>query len=222
MARGVPEDRPMRWMQCVFAAPVPAGDVQVEAETLREGRSATVRTARVLAEGVTRVTMTAGFGTSRASSLSHDPPSAPSYPEPGAEHCPLMPFIEGITPAFTQHTQMAFAEGGIPFTGTPGRAHGGWVRIPGAEGPRDAAMTVALLDVWPAPALQNLRGVAMASTMSWTIHLHPAVEAPANAWCAFRAETEACADGYHAFRAWLWDDSGRPVASAMQHVAIFG
>lgn len=222
LCEDVPADRPMRWLQTVFAGPVPAGDARIDAQTLRAGGSATLREARLSVDGSVRMTATAAFGATRASRLDHAPPAAPAYPEPGSPQSPLIPYIEGVMPVFTQRTDMAFAEGSFPFTGQAARSHGGWVRMPEAIGPRDPAMITALLDVWPCPALQCLSGPAPASTMSWTVHFHPEVAGDAADWCRFRAETDASADGYHVFHAWLWDRDGRPLASATQHVAVFG
>ncbi|MCO4743745.1 MAG: thioesterase family protein [Proteobacteria bacterium] len=219
MQADVPEERPIRFLQTVFAGPVPAGTATLDASLLRVGGSSTLVEGSVRVGDERRVTLTAVFGKSRASAISI---AAPGSALPAPDDLVAFPYIPGVTPEFTRFIDVRMVEGQLPFTGGEGSSIAGWIRFPDDDGPRDAAVIVALLDAWPAPVLQQLRTPRPASTVAWTLHFDAAVPGRASDWCQFKAVTDVAEDGYHTFTARLWTADGVPLASATQHVAVFG
>lgn len=220
LRRQVAPERRLRVVQALFAGPVPPGDARVTSEILREGRSMTLAEARVWSNDSARVVVSAGFGLSRESALSGAREVMPDWSAPG--QCPPMPYVQGLTPEFTRHCRMVFCEGQVPFSASTQSSHGGWTCIPDEAGDLDEALLVAMLDIWPCPVLQRSQWPHPASTVAWQITLHEVPRTPADGWYAYRSVEESTEDGYHAFRASMWDADGRLLATCHQQVAVFG
>lgn len=214
------ETYPLRNLQTTFIAPVPAGEVIVRAEILRRGRSAVQGEARLLnAAGETLCLVLGVFGQSRPSVLQRRPASPSAPPAEGLRD---VPYIQGLTPAFTRQFAMRFALNGIPFSGVREPVSQTWLahRDPA---PLSMAHLVALADVIPSPALALLRQPAAASSLTWALDvLQPRVDFPPDAFWLMDAEATAAADGYVSQTATLYNPDGEAAAYARQTVTIFG
>ena len=110
----VPADMPLRTLQVTFIAPVPAGDVTIRAQCLREGRSVIQVEAslcdgeQVLCRPARRVSASA-----RPSALNFQPVQAPIEIDAAKE----LRYVEGRMPAFTQHFRASWLRGDLPFSG---------------------------------------------------------------------------------------------------------
>jgi acyl-CoA thioesterase len=111
--RGAAPDLPLRVLQTTFIAPVPAGQVDVEARLLRTGKSTRHVEARVLVGGETCALVIGIFGASRSSAVKVSP-SQPAVP-PGPSY--LLPRAPGLVPNFTQHFTARWIRGTPPYTG---------------------------------------------------------------------------------------------------------
>lgn len=210
---------PLRVAQTTFMAPVPKGVVQLQPRVLRVGKSATHAECRIVLDGQVLCLVVAVFGGERESTIRIAPPRPD---KPLAGQAKELRYTPGVTPAFTQHFSMRWAEGQFPFTGAPEPrtvihvAH----REPQMHG---EGHIIALADTVPSPGLSMLKKLAMASSMTWTLELldHDFETAAGEHW---RMDTEvtAAANGYMAQSASLWSPSGKLAALSRQSVVVFG
>lgn len=123
MASKVAPGRAMRAMQVSFVGPVePDVPAVFEAELLREGKAVSQVQGRILQNGETRLACLASFGGDRESSVQVAPSPAPAAIP--VDQCQELPYIPGVTPEFTQHIDMRWAFGNMPFSGKGGRDMG--------------------------------------------------------------------------------------------------
>jgi len=217
----VDPDRRPRSVSVSFVGPSGSEPLRLQGQVLRAGGSLThARVDVVGSEGVACAVTTA-LGKPRDSSVHRPSPTTEVPAEPGGLQ--LM-HIEGITPAFVQHFDIRWTEGQPPFTGAEGElAHAGWCRHRTAPGP-PAAAVLGLLDAWPSPALQGLRGPAPASSVTWSAQLCRVPEQiTVDDAFYFRARV-LCAPGsaYVTMRGELYDRDGGLVAHLEQLVMVYG
>ncbi len=127
-----------------------------------------------------------------------------------------------LSRAGLQHVDMRFALGDPPYTGRRSEAMGGYCRFRVPTRRVDAALVVALADIWPAPVIPWLKAPAPASSMTWNleiVHLDRSIDP--DAWWTYRSVTEAAEHGYVHFHAELWDAKGRLAAVSRQLAAVF-
>ncbi len=221
MRRLVDPERHPRSLHVTFAGPVAPGDARLETRLLRAGRSATLVECHVLQEDGVCTSMTAAFGADRPSQVHAEPPPRPPAPEP--EQGLTLPYVEGMTPTFTQHYDYRWTVGDLPFSGSGKREIGGWCALRDAAEPATHEHILGLVDAWPPTVLPMLTTPAPGSSLDWSIQfLQWSPEARAGDWWFYRAEADAAAHGYAQTRAVLWDPQGRPAALSTQTVAIFG
>lgn len=217
MRSEVPADRALRSVLVNFVAPLPPGAFEVQAAVLRSGRAATQAEARVSAGGGVVAVVTAAFGAERPTKLAWPGPAAPAWA--GRDERPDMPYVEGLTPAFTQHYRYRWFHGDFPYSGGTTVGLGGWIR-PREAGPLDELRLLAMLDAWPAPFIGRAQGHVPMSTLSWMANLFAPAEV-AEGWCQYDAHTVVSAAGYADFDAKLWGPDGALVATSRQAVVEF-
>ena len=211
---------PLRVLQVSFIAPIPVGRLRIEVRPLRQGRSVTHVEARLLVGDDTACLVVGIFGQSRESSLRLESPfpEVPRTPEASTR----LPYIEGVTPAFTQHIEFSWAAGGFPFSAAKKARTQIYLRM--AEGrPVGEAELIALADAIPSPGLSMLKKVSMASSLSWTLEfLTTEYERDPQQHWLFSAEVTDGADGYLYQTGTLWSPDRRPVVLSRQSVVVFG
>lgn len=218
---------PLRVLQTTFMAPVPPGPVTVSARALRAGKSVTHVEARIEGDGGTRALFVGVFGAGRPSNIVVTM-APPALPGKGPEGLKDLPYFPGVAPNFIQHYAMRWAEGGWPFSNTPGPVTRIWLRgrdeAPAVadfgEHAAELAM-VALTDAIPSPAISWLKTPAPASSLTWTLELLEPVPAPGEGFWRIDSEMHAARDGYIAQTALVCDPGNRPVALSRQSVVIF-
>jgi acyl-CoA thioesterase len=211
---------PLRVLQTTFIAPVPAGDIHIEARVLRTGKSTAHVEARLRVDGAIGCALIAVFGAARESRIVLAPP--PPALDPARPHGTEMPYIEGMTPAFTQHLRFQWADGGFPFSGADEARTRIFVSLREATAIGESEV-IAFADAIPTPALSMLKKPTAASSLTWTLELltdtfDTASEKP---WL-MDAEVSAGRDGYLSQSAVLWDPAAQAVAMSRQSVVIFG
>jgi len=217
----VGRDRLVRSVAIDFAAPIAPGEAHVTTRVVREGRSLSHVEVRIAQGGQEAAVGFAVAGTARPSAAVSQPVASPPAPPPEAIRS--FPYVEGLTPAFTQHFDFRWASERLPFSGSKRANLGGWIRLRDG-GPIDAAGVAALVDAWPAPVLALLDRPAMASTVTWMIDLvqpPPPGGWPGDTFFRYEADADAVWDGYADARAHLWAPDGRLVATSTQLVAEF-
>jgi acyl-CoA thioesterase len=216
MREAIADERPPRTVDVAFVAPVVAGPASATVEVLRRGRNLTQASARIIQEGAVRAIISGVFASPRRSSVRVDASDA-RPPIPVAEAREL-PFIPGVTPTFTQHLDLRWADGGFPFSGHDTEGIAGYCRHRTQAAGVEALL--ALVDAWPAPVLPLLDRPTPASTVRWTVHL--VGDPPASDdYCWLRSTTVAAGDGYATTEARLYGPDARLLAWAEQLVAIF-
>lgn len=223
MGGDVPEDAPLRSLAVSFVGPAAVGvPIQFAPQVLRRGKSVTslLCTARQGGEVVTLAQ--ASFGAPRESTIAVTARTAPTMP--GHERCVQINAQPGW-PAYLEHLDMRWGLGGLPFSGTPSPAIGGWMRLPEAESTLslDAARLILLADAWPPAVLPHLKAPAPASTLNWTLECRqPLPAVSAGQWLQYEAVVEHAADGYGHAAAAIWTEAGELVALSRQTVTVFG
>jgi len=160
------------------------------------------------------------FGTGRESSLPVLSPVRPQ-PEKGPNESFQLPFIPGVTPTFTQHLDYRVASGGLPFMGSDAWHNQFHIRLRHGDGIDMELQTVMLADAAPTPALQQLKGLAPASSVSWALELRPILESDDRGFWQMDKEALASGEGYVNERTSLWTPSGQLAALGYQVVAVY-
>ncbi len=217
------EGRPLRAAHIAFIGPAAVGDAILESRLLRAGKSALQAEVRLLQNDAVIATLQASFGADRASQLIEPAPLRPTMK--GPEDCPALPYIPGLMPEFTQHFDMRWSEGGLPFSGHASANMKGWIRLREGEAGEqaiDPAVVLALVDAWPPSVVARCNGPANLSTMTWAVGYRPVNEiVNADGWWAYQADTLSSSDGYAHIRSTLWTPNGEAIAMSQQTVAIF-
>jgi acyl-CoA thioesterase len=216
----VPAEVPLRTLQTTFIAPVPAGELCIEASLLRQGKSATQCEARILVDGQVACVNLGIFGAARASTVVVEPPYLPIDVQRQAPR--EMPYVPGVMPVFTRHFRFRWAEGGILFTGATEPRTKILVQLHDDVSIGEAQV-LAIADSIPTPGLSMLKKPAFASSMTWTLELLTTRydSAPDGEW-RLDAEVVAGSEGYLSHSALVWSPDRRPVALSRQSVVIFG
>jgi acyl-CoA thioesterase len=173
----------------------------------------------MLADGALGCTVMAIFGASRPSAFIREIPRPVIDVDP--ESLPDMPVPSGLAPSFTQHMQMRWARGTLPYTGyhEPRTIIYARVREPDCT-PEEAL--VALADVIPSPAISMLRTPAPASSLNWTLELlGDPDKLDVGDWSLIDTEVRAGVDGYLSQTSVLWGSTGHAFSVSHQTVAIF-
>lgn len=221
-ARVSPE-RPVRSLAITFVGPAePNVPISFEVELLREGKAVSSLLGRAVQNGQTVTLVQGSFGAGRSSVV--DVPALPAVEMKSLEQSSSeLPFIPGVTPEYTRHLAMRWGIGALPFTNTPGRHMGGWVRLRDAvEEPVTEAHLLALVDAWPPALMPYLSKPAAGSTLTWTIEfVQPVASLSTLDWCQYCAEIEHARDGYGHTAAGMWNAAGELLAISRQTVTVF-
>ena len=219
----VPAGRPVRSLSVTFVGPLLMGEpAAFEVEVLREGKSVSQVVGRAVQNGAVVAMAQGSFGASRQSAVRVEAEPAPAMK--AVEDCPELPYAAGITPEFTRFLAMRWGEGGIPFSSTPARHMGGWVRLRSdvSYDKVTEAHLLALVDAWPPAVLSHLSKPAPGSSLTWTIEfVHPIPSLTTHDWCLYRAEIEHALDGYGHIAARLWTADGQVLALSRQTTTVF-
>jgi len=216
----IPEERALRSFSMDCVAPAGVGPLDVSTEVLRVGKSLSHARATLSQDGKTCAVLLGVFGQPLRSQLHVRGASAPAWSKP-AEEVPRLPYLPGITPAFTQHFDYRWTSEQPIFSGAARGQIGAYVRALDAD-VLDAALIAALIDSFPPPVLLQLSKPAPASTVTWLVNLiePPAQSSPAE-FCRYESVTNSAHAGFASFDARLWDASGTLLADSRQLVVEF-
>jgi len=213
-------DRPLRGLQTSFIGPVPAGTLRVEVRVVREGRAMRQVEAALKVGEDTACLLLGSFGLARDSVIPAFTPAQPAALAVDAARA--LPYVAGVSPAFTQHVEFRWAAGDPPFSGGTARDMRVHMRL------RDEAIDHELLcvllgDAAPPVAFGHFDRPTMGSSVTWALELLPCSPAPSpDAWWRHDTEMHAFSAGYSHERAALWTPQGELAAVGYQIVAVFG
>lgn len=221
MRAAMPDLPPLWSLHTTFVGPATPGQLTLQVELLRQGRSAVQLAARLMAGEQQQVAamFVAVFGASRDSALSLKPQTRPLAAD--SDSTPELPFIAGMSPEFTRHYGYRWLEGGLPFSGHSATANRILLRQrdPGLMGEEQI---VAMADAIPPVALSLVQGHAPASTLSWELEfVHHGAPVGNEGWWRMDASLVAARDGYANQDAHLHGPDGELVALSRQVVAVF-
>lgn len=209
---------PLRTVQATLIAPL-SGSLRVLPRVLRTGKNATHVEARFVDEHeATQLVCIAVFGAARASKVA----VTPAQPEVTSASPVTMPFIPGLTPAFTQHFDATLLRGGFPFSGSTSTEAIFSLGIRDV-GPFTEAHLIALADYAPPIGLSHLTQPAPGSTLTWMLELL-ADDFQHLPLSGFRvdANMSAARDGYTSQSVMVWGPGRQPLAIGAQNMMVFG
>ena len=164
MRASVPAERKVRSLLVAFVGPVGRGAFSLQAKVLRTGKSVSQVEAEVVQAGAVCCTVLGSFGGDRESAIHIAPADCPEMTAP--ESAMELPYIDGLTPAFTRHYHYRWALGDLPFSGKGGREIGGWIQFREPVDCLTEEWLVALADAWPTPVLSRLTAPRRVTCMS--------------------------------------------------------
>ena len=166
-------------------------------------------------------TTVGSFGGDRDSAIAIRPAGRPEMADP--DEALELPYIEGLTPAFTRHFAYRWALGDLPYSGRGGHEVGGWMQFREDTACLTAEWLVALADAWPIPVLAMLTEPAAASTLTWElgfVHLNRET-CSMNDWWAYRSTVDSSERGYVHEQSAVWDPEGRLAVYSRQTSTVF-
>jgi acyl-CoA thioesterase len=211
LVEGLP---PLRSATVNFVGPL-AGEVEVTARLLRQGRNATWISAEVVGEGKVGLTATFVFMGPVESSLhlnNAPPPAGLIAPEQGYE------LPEHAGPGFSSHFVRRFA---LPRQTKPLPEIAWWVKLRDAAGLDPMVALLLCADALP-PGVMPLLRTGPLSSMTWLVNLLTPAPVSRDGWWLLRAAGNYAENGCSSQDMAIWNSAGEPIAAGMQSVAIFG
>jgi len=192
-------------------------DAEIAVETVRRGRSTTVRRSTLRHDGADRIVVLAAFGRLHADRIG---------PSPGAPHIDLPPpsipmpdacadrraLEQGVELPILDRLDVRIRPDQAVAGGSDRACVEGWIRF--ADGTEPTALSLPLFaDAFPPSLFPLLGGVGWVPTVELTVHVR---RHPAAGWVQARLECDDLVDGRMVETGSLWDASGRLVARSRQ------
>jgi len=159
-----PTDVALRALQTNFIGPMTEGVGEIEVHTLREGKNVRQVQATLRQNGETAAVFIGVFAGPRDSTLPELNPAMPAI-DVQPDDVPALPYLPGLTPAFTQHIDFRLAQGALPFTGGSGWDTKIYMRLHAGEiDPQTAHLDEVLAVIFA----DGSKGCLMMNTLSFT------------------------------------------------------
>ena len=218
-----PDDVVLRALQGSFVSVIEPGRVQVAVEVLRQGRNVCQVMSRVGKAGRLGAVLMGVYSAERTSALAPRRAQRPAASH-DADALPAVPFMTGRMPAFLQHLEMRWAEGTVPYSGTPGHRSVIHLRLRDADANVivPEVLTVLLADAPPTPVIGELQAPAASSSVTWALELRPRSGMEGTGWWRVDSESVLVEGGFVNHAARLWAPEGGLAARGAQLVTVFG
>jgi len=172
---------------------------------------------RLLAEGEVVLSALATYAGPRSDTYRHAsvndmsqvPPVEAVVPMP---HGPMLP-------AFLQHVDMRWTQGGVPWSKDPSGTSAQWVRFDEVA-VSDAPVWIASADAKPPVVLADLPVGQMCATVEASFHVHHQAPLPSDAWVWLRSRRTEGAEGFVEEISEVFDASGRLLLRGRQLQAL--
>ncbi len=217
----VARERKVRSLLFSFVGPLDSEPFSIRTQRLRSGKSVTTIESKIIQNDKICCTAVGSFGGDRDSQIQMEPIGRLEMPDPS--RAIELPYIEGLTPAFTRHFNYRWALGEFPFSGKGGQEIGGWISFREGTNCLTEEWLVALADAWPTPVLSKLKEPAAASTMTWNlgfVHLDRNT-CSENEWWAYHCVIDSAERGYAHERSVVWDPEGQLALYSYQTTTVF-
>ena len=220
MRKKLAQSQTIRSLMVSFIAPVIPGEVNVEANVLRQGRNVTQCSANVISGGQIALQAMAAFGNSREA---FKPATAGNKELPNRASGISFSDNAKRLPPFLQYFDGCWTDGGIPFSGNYKPFLNMWVRHKQDVSSFPVEKLVAIADIPPPVLLSHFEKPPVpASSLSWSLEFIEAPEELTSEWFYLEFEVEAAADGYTQQSGRIYDELGRLVALTRQSMVYFG
>ena len=207
---------PLRSAQLAMMAPL-AGEVEVRAAVMRQGRNAVWVSAEVAGAGGTGLTASFVFMRPVESVLSIDDRPMPAgviSPEDAA----ALSAERGAT--FLRHNfEVRFA---LPRGGEKRPEMCWWVRPRERDGLDPMVALLLCADGLPPGVMPLLAPTVPVSTMHWQVNLLTPAPETRDGWWLLRSVGDYARDGCSSQRMAAWNADGRPMLAGTQSIALFG
>lgn len=215
------EVRPLRSVAVTFSAPLQTDSpFELISELISEGRSVSHVQSRAVQGGKICCVVNACYAVQRESSVAVEGERLLVKPSYNAGKA--LPYIPGIVPAFTQHIDFRYCEGGLPFSGSKETSISGYMGFRQPVTVMDDIAMLALVDAWPPAVLPMLRQPAPASSITWQMDfIQPRTELPADQALFYRVKIRQAEDGLAHTEARVYAPSGELIALSRQLVGIY-
>jgi acyl-CoA thioesterase len=212
--------QPIRSLMVSFIAPLPPGEVQVDARIQRQGKNVTQTSADVISGGAICLQAMGVFGNPRVAL--RVPPSKEFNPSPRdsglwfADHAKRLP-------GFLSSFDGCWVDGGLPFSGNPSRHLNMWVRHKTDMSQLMAEKVVTIADIPPPVILSYFdKPPVPSSSLTWSLEFVVPPESISADWFYLEFTVEAAADGYTQQSGKIFDETGQLCALSRQCMVYFG
>ncbi|MFC4292910.1 thioesterase family protein [Sphingorhabdus arenilitoris] len=204
---------PLQSAQIAFAGPL-AGEVAINAATLRRGRNTAFIRSDIVSGDDTGLSCNFIFMNRRQSHLDYEGLNRPEFPP--------IPDADGIRSGppefFTGHLQYPNKRLEL---GMATNQLANWHRITERDGLDAIAELICIGDALPPSAMGLMTEKGMVSSMNWQINMLTEAPATEDGWWYLTSETHHAMHGASSQYMTVWNSSGQPVMTGMQSVAIF-
>lgn len=212
-ARGAGDQLPgLRSAQIAFIGPVGV-NLHACATILRRGKSSAFVEARVTSDGELAMLGTFLFMAERASPVSIAAPTAPAAPAPEEAE----PAMRGKGAAYT--SQLEYRHALSPQDRDKPKLLR-WVRLRARDGIDPVTELLLVADALPPGISPIIQGPFMASSATWTVHLHGAGFTNEDGWWLVQSEAESAQDGISSQQMAIWNSAGDAILSGSQTVSF--
>lgn len=198
-----------------YLSPGRGGDVTIDTETLKSGRTFTTVTGAMRSGETLLLHATGSFGD--LSALSSDVHRVEAAPPdlPAPEDCPRALPAEPFPPPVMGNYELRLHPDDVGFL--EGKPHGnalvrGWFRLLDGE-PMDTLALLMAIDAFPPTAFNAALPVAWTPTVELTAHMRAR---PVPGWLRCEFTTRFVTGGFLEEDGTIWDDSGQLVAQSRQ------
>ena len=220
MRKLLPSPRPLRSLMVSFIAPIPAGEVQVQARIQRQGKNVSQLSADLITGGDTALQAMGVFGNPRPAL--HVPAAVRKDLPPKESDLPLSAETRRL-PSFLQYFDGYWLDGAVPFSGNKDPKLAVWLRhkAPLARFPDERIISMADM---PPPAILSYftKPPVPASSVTWCLEFVVPPERVEDEWLYLEYVAEAAADGYSQQTGRIYDESGRLCLLSSQCMVYFG
>ena len=211
--------QPMRSLMVSFIAPVPPGEVRVDATILRQGKNVTQMNANLICNKAVCLQAMGVFGSPRQGI--NVPPTrnlSPSPREQGLSFAVHAKDSEG----FLRYFEGYWMDGNAPFSGRQSRNMALWVRhrTDLSDLPTEKLVTIA--DIPPPVILTHFdKPPVPSSSLTWSLEFVVPPETIKSEWFYLEFTVEAASAGYTQQSGKIFDESGQLCALSRQCMVYF-
>ncbi|WP_028469007.1 thioesterase family protein [Neptunomonas japonica] len=212
--------RYLRNFEIGFVRPLEAlKPFEVQVETLANGKTVTIKSARIIQDGKVRATARADYVLPLDSNIIIDAFSSPKLLDKKMS----APLKGDHFPSFFQHFDNYVATEGIPFSGQAVPELGGWMKFKETPEKLTDSHLICVIDSWPPAASPYYDGFKPLSTLSWSIHFaNPTYEVSPAEHLGYLAKVNFGENGLSSSQAEVWGPEGQLLARSFQTNIIYG